>query len=160
MLAAEVVTLAQVLPGVVLKEHSHWTSITYRGKGFAWVNHEDDTAMVKSTHADRAVLVGSDPATFSEGWESRSTAWVSIRLIPLLTLTCAEKPPSASIAASTPFTVTRTPGRSSSVTRPVTVSIAPSDVVPRSGVSTSSVGGSPGSPPPADEHATNEHTQR
>ena len=80
MLAAEVVTLSQRLPGVVLKEHDHWTSITYRGKGFGWVNHDDDTAMVKSTHAERAVLVGSDPDTFSEGWESRSTAWVSIAL--------------------------------------------------------------------------------
>jgi len=80
MLAAEVVTLAKRLPGVLLKEHDHWTSITYRGKGFGWVNHAEDTAMVKSTHAERAVLVGSDPDTFSEGWESRSTAWVSIAL--------------------------------------------------------------------------------
>ena len=80
MLAAEVVRLAQGLPGVVLKEHGHWTSITHRGKGFGWVDHVEDTAMVKSTHADRAVLVGSDPNTFSEGWESRSTAWVSIAL--------------------------------------------------------------------------------
>ena len=80
MLAGDVVTLAQGLPGVVLKEHDHWTSITYRGKGFGWVDHTEDTAMVKSTHADRAVLVGSDPDTYSEGWESRSTAWVTIAL--------------------------------------------------------------------------------
>ena len=45
MLGGDVVTLAQGLPGVVLKEHDHWTSITYRGKGFGWVNHEEDTAM-------------------------------------------------------------------------------------------------------------------
>jgi hypothetical protein len=80
MHAAEVVALAERLPGVVLKEHRDWTSITYRGKGFAWVDHAEDTAMVKSTHPERAVLVGSDPETFTDGWESRSTAWVSIAL--------------------------------------------------------------------------------
>ena len=80
MQAGEVVELSQQLPEVVLKEHSHWTSITFRGKGFAWVDHVEDTAMIKSTHVEREALVGSDPDTFSPGWASTSTAWVSVQL--------------------------------------------------------------------------------
>jgi len=78
--AAAFVALSEGLPDIVLKDHRHWTSITFRGRGFAWVDHQEDRAMVKSTHADREALLGSDPATFSAGWASRSTAWVSIEL--------------------------------------------------------------------------------
>jgi hypothetical protein len=78
--SAAVVELSSALPGIVLKEHRHWTSITFRGKGFAWVDHQEDTAMVKSTYAEREAIIGSDPETFSAGWASRSTAWVSIEL--------------------------------------------------------------------------------
>jgi hypothetical protein len=78
--ATQVVELSGRLPDVVLKEYRHWTSITFRGKGFAWVDHQDDTAMIKSTHHERAAIIGSDPETYSEGWASRSTAWVSVDL--------------------------------------------------------------------------------
>ncbi len=74
------VALASGLPDIVLKEYRHWTSITFRGRGFAWVDHREDTAMVKSTHAEREAIIGSDPETFSPGWASRTTAWVSIEL--------------------------------------------------------------------------------
>ena len=80
MHADQVVELAQQLPDVVLKEHQQWTSITFRGRGFAWVDHHRDTAMIKSTHLEREAMVGSDPEAFSEGWASRSTAWVSVDL--------------------------------------------------------------------------------
>ena len=78
--AVDVVALTERLPDIVLKEYRHWTSITFRGRGFAWVDHQEDTAMVKSTHAEREAIIGSDPETFSEGWASRSTAWISIAL--------------------------------------------------------------------------------
>jgi hypothetical protein len=78
--AVALVALSERLPDIVLKEYRHWTSITFRGKGFAWVDHQEDTAMVKSTHAEREAIIGSDPETFSAGWASRSTAWVSIEL--------------------------------------------------------------------------------
>jgi hypothetical protein len=78
--AGEVVGLAERLPGLLLKDHSDWTSITVRGKGFAWVNHAENTAMIKSTHPDREALVGSDPETFTAGWASTTTAWVSVDL--------------------------------------------------------------------------------
>lgn len=78
--AVDVVTMSVGLPDTVLKEHNHWTSITFRGRGFAWVDHTKDTAMVKSTHSEREAMIGSDPATFAAGWASRSTAWVSIEL--------------------------------------------------------------------------------
>ena len=80
MRAVDVVALAEGLPDVVLKDYKQWTSITFRGKGFAWVDHARDLAMVKSSHAEREAMVGSDPATFSAGWASRTTAWVSIDL--------------------------------------------------------------------------------
>jgi hypothetical protein len=78
--AVALVALSAGLPDIVLKEYRHWTSITFRGKGFAWVDHHEDTAMVKSTHAEREAIIGSDPETFSAGWASRTTAWVSIEL--------------------------------------------------------------------------------
>jgi hypothetical protein len=78
--AADFIALSGGLPDIVLKEYRHWTSITFRGKGFAWVDHMEDTATVKSTHAEREAIIGSDPETFSAGWVSRSTAWVSIEL--------------------------------------------------------------------------------
>lgn len=80
--SAAVVELSSALPGTVLKEHRHWTSITFRGRGFAWVDHREGTAMVKSTHAEREAIIGSDPDTFSAGWASRTTAWISIDLGP------------------------------------------------------------------------------
>jgi hypothetical protein len=78
--AAQVVTMSSELPDVVLKEHSRWTSITYKGKGFAWVDHHSNTAMIKATHEERAACVATDPETFSEGWASNTTAWISVRL--------------------------------------------------------------------------------
>jgi hypothetical protein len=78
--AGDVVALSGRLPDIVLKEYRNWTSITFRGRGFAWVDHAKDTAMVKSTHSEREAMIGSDPETFAAGWASRSTAWVSIEL--------------------------------------------------------------------------------
>ena len=78
--AVDVVALSGRLPDIVLKEYRHWTSITYRGRGFAWVDHQEDTATVKSTYAEREAIIGSDPEIFSESWASRSTAWISIEL--------------------------------------------------------------------------------
>ena len=78
--AVAFVALSSGLPDIVLKEYRHWTSITFRGRGFAWVEHQQDTAMVKSTHAEREAIIGNNPEIFSAGWASRSTAWVSIEL--------------------------------------------------------------------------------
>jgi len=78
--AADVVEMAGRLPEVVLKEHSAWTSITFKGKGFGWVNHAEDTVMLKSSHDERAAMLATNPEVFSAGWASATTAWVSIRL--------------------------------------------------------------------------------
>jgi hypothetical protein len=80
MHAGEVVELAERLPELLLKDYREWTSITFRGKGFAWVNHTENSAMIKSTHPDREALLGSDPDTFTAGWASTTTAWVSVDL--------------------------------------------------------------------------------
>ena len=78
MIAAEVLDLAAELPDLVLKEYSKWTSITFRGKGFAWVNHANDTAMIKATHEERAACVATSPEVYAEGWASSTTAWIAI----------------------------------------------------------------------------------
>jgi hypothetical protein len=78
--STEVVALAAGLPEVVLKEYSSWTSMTVRGKGFAWVNHGENTGMIKGTHDERGACVATAPEVYSEGWASASTAWVSVRL--------------------------------------------------------------------------------
>ncbi len=80
MHASEVVELAGRLPELVLKDYRDWTSITFRGRGFAWVDHSADHAMIKSTHLDREAMIGSDPETFSAGWASSTTAWVRVDL--------------------------------------------------------------------------------
>lgn len=77
---ADLLAVASALPDVVLKEYDAWTSITFRGKGFAWVHHGKETAMIKGTHDERAALVATDPDTFSEGWASSTTAWVRVQL--------------------------------------------------------------------------------
>ena len=72
--------LARRFPEVTLKDGSSWTSIRFRTHGFAWVKHDDNLLMLKSTPDERAALVGSDPETFAAGWASATTAWVTIRL--------------------------------------------------------------------------------
>ena len=37
--SARLVEMSAALPEVVLKEGDRWTNITFRGRGFAWVNH-------------------------------------------------------------------------------------------------------------------------
>jgi hypothetical protein len=78
--SAEVLTLATELPGVELRENSSWTSITCGGKGFAWVRHDENMVMIKATHEERAACVATDPATFSDGWTSATTAWIRVQL--------------------------------------------------------------------------------
>jgi len=76
----EVVAWSRALPEVLLKEWQSYTNITFRGKGFAWVNHEENRAMIKGHHDERAALVATDPEVYEAGWETVSTAWVRVHL--------------------------------------------------------------------------------
>ena len=78
--STRLVELSTELPGVLLKESDSWTNVTFRGKGFAWVNHPAETAMIKAHLDERDALVGSAPEIFEAGWTTRSTAWVRVRL--------------------------------------------------------------------------------
>jgi hypothetical protein len=78
--AAGVVAMATELPEVVLKESDNWTNITFNGKGFAWVNHPEERAMIKARHDEREALVATSPAVYEAGWTTRSSAWVRVRL--------------------------------------------------------------------------------
>ncbi len=77
---AGLVELAAALPEVVLKERDTWTSITFRGKGFAWVNHPEAHVMIKAHRAEREALVATAPEVFEAGWTSSTTAWVRVLL--------------------------------------------------------------------------------
>ncbi len=78
--AVRLVELASRLPEVVLKESDRWTSITFKGKGFAWVSHAEDRAMIKAHHGERDALLATTPEVYEPGWTTRSTAWVRVRL--------------------------------------------------------------------------------
>ncbi len=68
------------LPEVVLKEGLNWTNITFKGKGFAWVNHPENQAMIKARHDERAALLATAPAVYEAGWSTNSSAWVTVNL--------------------------------------------------------------------------------
>ncbi len=80
MNAADVVALAADLPGVTVNEHRNWSALTVAGKGFCWVSHADEIAMVKSTHEEQAVLLASNPARYSQGRTTASSAWLIVQL--------------------------------------------------------------------------------
>jgi hypothetical protein len=64
----------------VLKVGDTWTNITFRGRGFAWVNHPEGRAMIKAHHDERAALLATAPGVYEAGWATSSTAWVRVRL--------------------------------------------------------------------------------
>lgn len=68
------------LPEVVLKEGDRWTNITFKGKGFAWVNHPENRAMIKASHAEREALLATAPEVYEAGWATNSSAWVTVHL--------------------------------------------------------------------------------
>ncbi|MGA9746700.1 MAG: MmcQ/YjbR family DNA-binding protein [Nocardioides sp.] len=76
----DLVELSSRLPEVVLKESDTWTNITFKGKGFAWVNHPEGRAMIKAHRDEREALVATAPAVYVAGWTTSSTAWVTVHL--------------------------------------------------------------------------------
>ncbi len=76
----EVVDMSRDLPEVMLKEWVNWTNITFKGRGFAWVNHADNHALIKGHHDERAALLATSPEVYEAGWATSSTAWVRIQL--------------------------------------------------------------------------------
>jgi hypothetical protein len=64
------------LPQVVLKEDVNWTNITFKGRGFAWVNHSENRAMIKARHDARAALLATAPAVYEVGWATPEPARV------------------------------------------------------------------------------------
>jgi hypothetical protein len=78
--STELVELSRTLPEVLLKESDDWTNITFRGKGFAWVHHPENRAMIKAHHDERDALLATAPGVYEAGWATSSTAWVKVRL--------------------------------------------------------------------------------
>ena len=78
--SSRLVEMSAALPEVVLKEGDRWTNTTFRGRGFAWVNHPENRAMIKARHDEREALLATEPAVYEAGWTTSSTAWVRVRL--------------------------------------------------------------------------------
>jgi hypothetical protein len=78
--ASELVEMSTALPEVALREGIDWTNITFKGKGFAWVNHPENRAMIKAHHDEREALLATAPAAYEAGWATNSSAWVRVRL--------------------------------------------------------------------------------
>ena len=76
----DVVERAKRLPEVLVRESDSYSSITFKGKGFAWVNHPENRALIKSTHDERAAMLATSPDVYEEGWASPTTAWVLVHL--------------------------------------------------------------------------------
>jgi hypothetical protein len=78
--STQLVEMSTDLPEVVLKESDNWTNITFKGKGFAWVNHPENRAMIKAHHDERDALLATAPEVYEAGWATNSSAWVKVRL--------------------------------------------------------------------------------
>lgn len=78
--SSQLVEMSTELPEVVLKEGVNWTNITFKGRGFAWVNHPENRAMIKAHHDERDALLAAMPAVYEAGWTTNSSAWVRVRL--------------------------------------------------------------------------------
>jgi hypothetical protein len=78
--SSQLVEMSTALPEVVLKEDGNWTNITFKGRGFAWVNHPDNRATIKAHHDEREALLATAPTVYEAGWATSSTAWVRVRL--------------------------------------------------------------------------------
>jgi hypothetical protein len=78
--SSRLVEVSTELPEVVLRESVNWTNITFKGKGFAWVNHLENRAMIKAHHHERDALLATAPAAYDAGWATNSSAWVRVRL--------------------------------------------------------------------------------
>jgi hypothetical protein len=78
--SSQLVEMSIELPEVVSKEGVNWTNITFNGKGFAWVNHPENRAMIKAHHDERDALLVTAPAVYEAGWATNSSAWVRVRL--------------------------------------------------------------------------------
>ena len=74
------VEMSTTLPDVLLKEGVNWTNITFKGKGFAWVNHPENRAMIKAHHDEREALMATAPGAYEAGWATTSSAWVRVDL--------------------------------------------------------------------------------
>jgi hypothetical protein len=78
--SSKLLEMSTALPEVVLKEGDNWTNITFKGKGFAWINHPENRAMIKVHHDEREALLATAPAVYEAGWSTNSSAWVRVRL--------------------------------------------------------------------------------
>lgn len=77
---SHLVDMSTTLPEVVLRESGSWTNITFKGRGFAWLNHPENRAMIKAHHDEREALLATTPAVYEAGWATNSSAWVRVRL--------------------------------------------------------------------------------
>ncbi|HEY9377878.1 MAG TPA: MmcQ/YjbR family DNA-binding protein [Jiangellaceae bacterium] len=77
---SQLVEMSTELPEVVLRESVNWTNITFKGKGFAWVNHAENRAVIKTHHHERDALLATAPEVYEASWATNTSAWVRVHL--------------------------------------------------------------------------------
>jgi hypothetical protein len=78
--SSQLVEVSTQLPEVVLRESVNWTNITFKSRGFAWVDHSENRAMIKARHDEREALLATAATIYEAGWATNSSAWVRVRL--------------------------------------------------------------------------------
>jgi len=79
--ADEVLDIAASLPESGEREyHEGSTIFTFRGRGIGYVSGDGRELFVKTTIAERAALVSTEPEVFSEWYTSGRFGWVRVRL--------------------------------------------------------------------------------
>jgi hypothetical protein len=78
-LAAFLATMSR-LPEVTEHPHQESTGYRVRGKGFSYLSHAGDTAIVKATLEERSALLAANPAVYSPSHTSGRFGWVTVHL--------------------------------------------------------------------------------
>ncbi|MET1000139.1 MAG: MmcQ/YjbR family DNA-binding protein [Marmoricola sp.] len=79
--ADEVLDLAASLPESGEREYLEGSTIfTFRGRGMGYVSGDGRELFVKTTLAERAALVSTEPEVFSEWYTSGRFGWVRVQL--------------------------------------------------------------------------------
>jgi hypothetical protein len=76
--ADEFLRIALALPEV--ERGGEWNGIKVRGKGFCYLDEDEDIALLKATREEQAALVADDPRAYEASRVTPRFGWVRIRL--------------------------------------------------------------------------------
>jgi hypothetical protein len=81
MSVEEFMEIALGLPEVTTTDgHPTLTGFRVRGKGFCYLDEQEEIAMLKAAREEQAALVAENPEVFAPSWSAGRFAWVEINL--------------------------------------------------------------------------------